>query len=342
MELINRTPLVGRLLLGGPMDGHRMGMLVAKATYRIGDDGEVALDADAPVPIFDTDFVTPLGLLPRDDLPHPLDCFEVLLLGVAHVPRAVTELVVELAVGDVRRKLRVIGDRKRAGATVTAPEPFTRKALTWSNAYGGTARVWIDRDAVMDVPCSHNAEGRGFDPRKDAEHLGNLLGCPEGYPKVEWNEGMPNLEPFEDTFPGTSKTPACWAPIPAGNPINAERSFPGATVENSRVDLAMTTFLRAHPDWVIDLPSPRAKVELKNASAQPTLKFRLPALRAIVDFAAGSTRRRRELVPMLLVILPETRQFYLVFKRQFRLLASMPRGRAFRLRVAEGWRGSKS
>jgi hypothetical protein len=342
MELINRTPVAGRLLLGGPAAGSRMGLLVAKATYRIGDDGAVALDGDAPVPIFDSDLETPLGTLPRDDLPHPLDCFEVLLFGVAQSTRPVTELVVELGVGDVRRKLRVVGNRRRNGQHVTSPEPFTRMALTWANAYGGTAKVWIDREAIVDIPCSWNSLGRGFDPREQAAGLAKHLGSPPGYPIVEYDEGLPNLEPFDGTFPGTAKCPACWAPLPPGTPISAERSFPGATLENMPDGLAPTTFLRAHPDWVIDLPPARALVELKNASTHGRLSFRLPALRTIVDFASPNRSRRRELIPTLLVLLPETRQFYLVFKRQFRIAADHARGGAFRLRVAEGWRGRES
>jgi hypothetical protein len=317
-------------------------MLVAKATYRIAENGTTELDGETPVPILDTDLETPLGMLPRDDLPHPLDCFEVILLGVAHTARSVSELVVELAVGDVRRKLRVVGARRRNGKEVTAPEPFTQMPLTWSNAYGGTARVWIDREARMDIPCPWNPHGRGFDPRAEASALGKHLSCPPGYPIVECDDALPNLEPFEGTFPGTASCPACWAPIPAGSPLNAERSFPGATIDNPHTEMAMTAFLRAHPDWVIDLPLQGARIELTNASARGRLAFRLPALRAIVDFASTARTRRRELVPASLVLLPEKRQFYLVFKRQFQMAADVSVGGSFRLRVAEGWRGRES
>ena len=44
-------------------------MVVAKATYHIDAAGAARLDGEDAIPIFDRDIATPLGLLPRDDLP---------------------------------------------------------------------------------------------------------------------------------------------------------------------------------------------------------------------------------------------------------------------------------
>jgi hypothetical protein len=82
--------------------------------------------------------------LPLDEvIPKPRG--EALLLGSAHAPggKPVTAMCVRLAVGQVDKRLRVVGERGwRQGSLpglgqVSDPEPFTSMPIDWQRAYGG-------------------------------------------------------------------------------------------------------------------------------------------------------------------------------------------------------------
>src|SRR5580658_1488721 len=114
MILANPHPVAAALTVaevpGYPQQ--RFGMLVAKATYRIRGGGCEPDPARAHA-ILAADQPTPLGDLPRDDLPRSDPAFEVILLGTAHAPGGTPceRLTVSLAVGGERRVLVVHGDR---------------------------------------------------------------------------------------------------------------------------------------------------------------------------------------------------------------------------------------
>lgn len=83
-----------------------------------------------------------LGGTPLDiGMPKPRG--EVVVVGEAAAPagQQVTQMGVEFAVGPVRKRMTVIGDRhwqlSRDGAVFTRPQPFERMPLTWDRAYGG-------------------------------------------------------------------------------------------------------------------------------------------------------------------------------------------------------------
>src|SRR5262249_23698971 len=131
VELINRTPVVAEILVGDVAQPFRVGVVTAKATYRIGPRG-AETDADRPLAILHADQETDLGLLPRDVVPRMDDAFEVMLLGAAYAPggRPIQERTVALTVGSERRELAVIGDRvwenSSQGWRISRPTPFTR------------------------------------------------------------------------------------------------------------------------------------------------------------------------------------------------------------------------
>lgn len=337
MKLSNRTPLAARLKFGAPAHGRRPGLLMAKATYFIGSDGQVSLDDADPVPILESDLATPLGLLPRDDLPHALDCFQVLVLGSARSPRSkpVTEVQVKLSVGDVTRALRVVGDRRRTTSGTTVPEAFVTKPLTWANTFGGRATITIDRDAVIDYPCPDNPYGKGFDATLAAAGLARELLCPPGYPKVVQNDELPNI------VGEIPDRPVCWATTPFDTIVAAARMLdrkPSNPLDD--VSPSPRALLRAHPDWVIERPPAGARVSWLNLGAADCA-FKLPALRVIADFALSTRSGRRELIPFALVVLADEMRFYLAYKRPFSVSTEEARRGGFRLRIAEGWRASE-
>ncbi len=83
-----------------------------------------------------------LGAIPLDvGMPKPRG--EVLVVGEAAAPGGapVTQMAVEFAVGPVRKRLTVFGDRhwemSADGPVFTRPLPFERMPLVWERAYGG-------------------------------------------------------------------------------------------------------------------------------------------------------------------------------------------------------------
>ena len=134
MNLTNSTPIPASILVS-EIEGNpaRFGMIVAKATFRFDSRGPFDVDMTEPFPIFPTDIPTPVGLLPRDDLPRGDSAFEVIILAHAYAPggRATGRTQVHLRVGSESRDLTVFGDRKwQPDGRIGAPIPFTRMPLT--------------------------------------------------------------------------------------------------------------------------------------------------------------------------------------------------------------------
>jgi hypothetical protein len=139
MNLENKTPLPARLVVSNPEDTpHRFAMIAAKATFRFDLEGRVEIEGEDPLPIFEKDEETELGLLPRDDMPQPNTAFDVILLGAAHAPNGnpVQQMTVALGVGDERRELAVFGDRRWIDRACRSPgsAPTAEPSRCWSIA----------------------------------------------------------------------------------------------------------------------------------------------------------------------------------------------------------------
>lgn len=353
MRLVNTTQVPARLLVTrGAAADERFGVLAAKATFTL--EANPRLDVAGALPLFDAD--TPaadaaLGVLPADLRPRRRAYFEVMLLGRAHAgaqPQAAVE--VELGVGAQVRRMLAVGERRwRAGpggAIAEAPTPFSSLPLAWTQAFGGRARVHVDREAVIDVADADNPDGRGFDPLPQARALAELLRAPPGFPIVEDAATLPGLLP-----PGVApsqrsdRVPAiCWAPVPSHAAI--ARRAPSTAVHDTTHDDPLHTAmdraaLRAHPDWILPLPAAPPRLRLRGTFADGEARtWQLPALRVSADGNVGGQRCALALRPETLVLLPEQQRFYLVYRACFRVDARHGASAALRLRVDEGWSGA--
>jgi len=350
MEFVNPTPFPADLSLGEKTepDTTRLGQIVAKATYRVADDGSVTIDNQEPMPVLAKDEEAELGLLPRDDMVRVNHAFEVILLGAAYAPRRrpVEELLVSMSLGDVKRELAVIGDRYwLAGVhstTPTKPVPFDRMPLTWDRAFGGTAEVEIDVDSFVDVCDVRNREGTGFDVAKYAKELGDHLNVPSGFPKFDAKRRLPNLEsPLERIkHPDDTPGPVCWATMSLQSGLRARRideelaPFP-VTTEN--MILSQELMCRAHPAWIIDLPPPRSRFRLTHASPDGAFEFELPAVRVLADYVSGDKSATLELMPQVLIVHSEERMFTVAYRKRFNFPRRPGVERCIRLRIVEGW-----
>jgi hypothetical protein len=350
MDLVNKTPLAAELRVGRPPAlERRVGAVLAKATFRFGDSQSLELDTQEPVPLLQEDEETDFGLRPRDDLVRDDDAFEVILLGAAYTPgqnpKAAT--MVTLRVGGVKRQILVVGDRKwensgLGGPSMTEPEPFTRKPMTWAEAFGGSAEVLIDEEATVEVTHPQNREGKGFDPVEAAQGLGAVLDAPGEYPAVDSERELPNLEDPHNriTDPGDEPNPKCWATLPLSSGLHTMRVADELDEDDMSTEQLIqrdSVLYRAHPDWVIERPPEGAQLEITNVTPDGGVCVELPALRVLFDYVNRGKTATRELMPQLLVLEPEEQRLTLTYRKPFTYPFEEEAERCIRLRTEEGW-----
>jgi hypothetical protein len=344
MELVNTTALPGRILTGSLfVPENRIGTVTAKATFRIAD-GRAELDTQDPVPLFDDDSETDLGILPNDLFPRRDAAFEVLVLGAAYgtAGASVRESRVEVSVGSARRALDILGSRvweSNGSATqISQPAAFTRMPITSANAFGGRTLVEVDREAFLEVSDLDNPDGKGFDPAPHAEGLAEALKCPPGYPRFDVRRELPNVERPDAriTKPDDKPLPTFWSAIPMHFGIHAKRSIGRDALERGELAIREDVLHRAHPDWIIPRPAQAALVTLEGLSPTGRISFTLPELRVLADYVCNGRRGVVELEPHLLALLPEIGRAYLVYRHAFEFDYS-PHERSMRLRLESGW-----
>jgi len=98
------------------------------------------------------------------DIHLPKPATDVAMVGAAYAPagRPVAEFPFSLAVGPLRRTIRVFGDRTVGARGISAAAPMTRVPLIYERAYGGTLR--LPNGGVQSEP--RNPVGRGFRARQ--------------------------------------------------------------------------------------------------------------------------------------------------------------------------------
>jgi len=349
MDLANTTPMTTKLLLGQPHDPELLsGCLLAKATYRFDQQGELLMDLERPEPVLTMDRPTALGLLPREDLIFCRDHLEVILLGSAVAPGGARELAVSLGVGNHVRALQVTGDRcwDASSDASTRAEPFTTMPLTWERAFGGQQEVWLTQDTAVDVAHPLNPAGKGFDPRPQARGLCQGVYTANGFPRWEQRRALPNVEDPEHAVraPADDPLPCCWAPAPLNSPLFLARlggvidadAAPARPPDPSALaarSLDPEVLHRAHPTWVIPPIAPGAAVRMEGLTPWGRAAFSLPRPRLTCDWRLGPKVGQRAMHLARLVLLPDEARFYLVYFCRFTYRRNEGETRALRLRL---------
>jgi hypothetical protein len=354
MRLVNQTA-VPATLTTSDFEGssQRIGLLTAKATFRFDSQGQVELETQEPFALLAQDEKTLLGDLPADLQPRANAALEVILLGHAHAPRErpVAALTVALTVGKVRREILVFGDRSWAPnhKTASRPIPFTKMPLTYSRAFGGTVPINLDRESAFDLSDTCNKHGVGFDAERMARDLGGLLKAPPGYPALPatYVRRLPNLE--DPRAPITrwedAPLPACWATVPVDVPIWAVRQArerpappPPPPLAEIKRELPTVVNYRAHPDWVMPLPSSAPTIRLENLlPGTRILEMSMPDFGIVADYTVSGRTGRRSLIPHTLVLLPDQARCYVVYRLPFNFQFQPGDERELRLRTESKW-----
>ena len=177
--------------------------VAVKATFTLGSGPRIAKEQVLPV-LADEYHGEPgaSSLKYAGEMHLPKPGTDVALVGSAHAPagRAVAALDVELAVGELRKTVRVFGDREWKGGLLsvspTSPKPFTEMPLRFERAFGGVHVV--DEEKGIVLAEERNPVGVGFAGKRKAK---DLVGQP-----------LPNLEDPRQLLqkPGGTADPACF------------------------------------------------------------------------------------------------------------------------------------
>jgi hypothetical protein len=181
LEIINRTPHTVALIPFSDKAGRDHAGVVIKGTWSLGP-GEDPTLAEEQQPILRAD--TRNGPAPDASLRYAADtgwpklATDIALVGHAHARGArCAELDVGVQIGELRKTVRVFGDRVWFKSVlawdITKPRPFDRVPLVYERAYGG-------RDTTHADPKHHaweprNPVGTGFAVSSRPERLEGLL-----------------------------------------------------------------------------------------------------------------------------------------------------------------------
>jgi hypothetical protein len=343
MDLINTTGLPAelRVTLDFEKPDARVGCLTAKATFEVGADRTLRLDTDSPVELLGEDTETTLGVMPSDLPIRRGPQFEVWMLGAAYAQGGAptSEMVVTLSVANRSASLRVVGDRQwwagPNGPVLSPPAPFSRMPLTWERAFGGSAEVWLDERSTTQVAHPMNPRGRGFDPTRDVQALGRVVYAAPGYPRTDYVRLAPNLEDPSHPIrvPTDAPEPLCFAPPPMDCGIASRRMAEVFQLpEEQRPYLSEVAGLRALPAWVFDAAPLGHPATLTGCRPDGDFAFVIPGTVPVMDYVLGDRTGSRPLVPQSMMILPEERRFYIVYRHFFMMRADAGQERSVRLR----------
>jgi len=361
MELVNTTALPAMLKISeisSDAEGRsiRLGSLVAKATFEVKPSGALDL-VDDPLPILEMEVPTELGIMPRDiAVPRP-EGLEVMVLAAAYAPRAqpVREMTAVLRFGDLQRELSVTGDRTwvqtEEGWAMTEPLPFVRMPLSWSRAFGGTAEVWIDASSPLEVRHPYNADGRGFDPTPHASGVERAFGCPEGFPRIDYDWAAPNVEhpAHRVRARADQPEPCCWAPMPIALGLRAKPMSDAIGAGTDPKSSAADRFEQAkrasgvgnalwfaHPDLRLLVANPGTLVQLTGCRPEGDWRFAWPDLRVAADYVLGDRSGVRPLTAQAALLLPDEGRVAITYRCWFRFITDSPdTERSIRLRIAD-------
>lgn len=180
MEIINDTPFeVEALPFSNGPDGKPILTVIVKGTFDIRPN-EVAEVAAEQIPIaFGDEFYDEKqggSVKFESDVAPFKPRADIVLVGRAHVPKGGSALAIDvsLRVGQVKKSMRVFGDRrwKTSGPLMSEhpkkPEPFTAMEITYERAFGG-----IDKEGGG--YCAENLVGRGFFAKKSKKVIDGAL-----------------------------------------------------------------------------------------------------------------------------------------------------------------------
>lgn len=316
----NKTPFPVSTLLWEDDRGRPQLTILVKMTLHMGLNK--ATLSDEQLPVFPAD--EPYSDQPNSSLRFESDLVpfkpraDIVLVGQAHAPqhRPSAQLDVRLRVGEKQQRIRVFGNRKWWFPTafalvpkITQPEPFVTMPLVYERAFGGI-------DAAAALYCHKNLAGTGF--------VGKL--CKESLHE----KALPNLEDPDNLIHAWNSRPKPVGYGFYGRGWKPRLGYAGTYDEKYRreraplapLDFSYLIYNGAHPDLQVEgYMRGDEVVELENLAPDGNIQFELPGIRPRIGLvrrnsspAAGARREEARVALDTLVLLPDQKLLYEVFR----------------------------
>ncbi len=308
LQLLNKTPFAAKMALLPNEEGVDSLYINLKATFNIAKDWTLVDEQTLPVEAdeywgepaqssirYGSDFH--LGKLASD----------IILSGHACAPgqKPVRQLDVELSVGQVKKSVRVFGDRQWQQGQATQPEPFTMMPMIYEKAFGGKhieEKQFISSDVRNPVGCGY-----------------------VGKRKVEEIEGLklPNLEDPAQLIrsPQDSPVPACFGCVaPHWEPRASLAGTYDEQWETQRApylpdDFDKRFFNVAHSDLIYPgYLQGGENVTITNMRAEGNLNFKLPLIKPVLKIVSGGLHKTPGFNLETLLIEPDHMQLSMLWK----------------------------
>jgi hypothetical protein len=280
MEVINDTPFeVEALPFSNGPNGKPVLTVIVKGTFDIRPNEVVEVAAEQiPIAFGDELYDEKQGgsVKFESDVAPFKPRADIVLVGRAHVPRGGSALAldVSLRVGQVKKTIRVFGDRrwKFSGPLMsehpTKPEPFTTMEITYERAFGG-----IDKEGGRF--CAENLVGRGFFAKKSKKVIGGAL--------------LPNIEDPQKLIKAWKDHPMpvgfgfygrAWKPR-SGYLGTYDDKWREERSPDPPEDFKFDYHNAAHPDLQVNgYLKGNEEVELINLTSDGSIRFKLPGVGA--------------------------------------------------------------
>jgi hypothetical protein len=290
-------------------DQHGVDSLIVciKATFSL--NGKVDIAAEQSPLIYADEYwgepgQSSLKLASEMHLPKPAT--DIVLLGHAQAPnrRSVHQLDVTLLVGNVKKIVRVFGDRQWISSRPSAPMSFETVPLVYESAFGGSHQT---DDEVLFEP--RNPVGKGFAGKRKNKELEQLP--------------LPNIEDPRHLLsgPGDIPAPAGFGYIaPSWDPRKMYAGTYDEKWQKHRApylpdDFNPRFFNAAHPELVYaGFLEGGEPVQVANASPYGPLGFRLPVCRMEAVVSIAGNKEKPPLNLETLLIEPDHMRFSMLWR----------------------------
>lgn len=278
LELCNSTPFGASIVILPDAEGVDTLYLAVRAVFSI-QRGEPIAGEPATPRVGDAHWGDPASSSVRypGEVHLQKPSTDVILVGHAWAMggRAVPTVDAALAVGAVRKVIRVFGEREWRGALdarIGAPAPFEKMPLVYERAFGGTVELDSATSAATVEP--RNPVGMGFARRSGTGEI--------------TARKLPNLEDPANLIadPRSRPPPAGFGAIaPAWEPRRLRAGTYGERWRKSRApflpaDFDARFFNAAHPDLICKGHLQGGEeVSALHVTPAPLLRFRLPVCR---------------------------------------------------------------
>jgi len=316
LQFRNRTPFKGTILLLPDADGIDSLFTVVKGTFTLGERPRAA-EEQVPVAVEQEYYGEP----DQSSIKTPCDVSlvkpgtDILLVGKAYAPqgRPTTWMDASIAVGMVRRTVRVFGDRvwktstKELSYSISEPQQFEAMPLIWERAFGG-----VEKNVRPIAAEVRNPVGTGFRTSEVQESIAGVR--------------LPNLE--DPAAPITQwnqrPQPAGFAPICAH--WEPRRSYAGTYDEEWQKHRAPYLpqdfdhrFLQLAPPSLIAAGYLKGgeAVELRGVTRAGLIRFRLPQVTLKVTYRLDGSPEERPAFLDTLMIEPEEARFTMTWRSVF-------------------------